>query len=140
MKTIYIAGPLFTAPEQDYNKRLSVALIQAGFQVDLPQEFAVGLDSYEKIYERCIRGVDATDLILAIVDGADADSGTSFEMGYARAKGKPIIAVRTDFRSSGDAGGINLMLKYGADKYVEIPMDGSIEKIVITVKDFIEGK
>ena len=41
------------------------------------------------------------DMVVAVIDGADADSGTSWEMGYASALGKKVIALRTDFRRSG---------------------------------------
>ena len=49
----------------------------------------------------------------AILDGADADSGTCWECGYAYARGKPVIAVRTDLRAGEDMG-LNLMLSRSA--------------------------
>jgi len=49
--------------------------------------------------------------MVAVIDGADADSGTSWEMGYASALGKPIIALRTDFRRSGRYEKVNIMLE-----------------------------
>ena len=48
------------------------------------------------------------------MNGADSDSGTCFECGYAFAKGKKIIAVRTDFRA-GESGGLNAMLSYSVN-------------------------
>jgi hypothetical protein len=57
--------------------------------------------------------------VVAILDGADADSGTCWECGYATAKGIPVIAVRTDFRNSGDIKGFNAMLYYSASVIVE---------------------
>lgn len=51
------------------------------------------------------------DLVVAILDGADADSGTSAEIGYAYAIKKPVVGVRTDFRISEDRG-LNLMLSH----------------------------
>ena len=48
---------------------------------------------------------------MAIIDGADADSGTSWEMGYAHALGKKVIALRTDFRHVGHHEHVNLMLE-----------------------------
>lgn len=35
----------------------------------------------------------------AVLDGVDVDSGTAWEIGYAYARGKPIIGLRTDFMS-----------------------------------------
>ena len=59
-------------------------------------------------------------------DGADPDSGTSFECGMAFALGLPIIAVRTDFRGGGDdlpgqqLKSVNLMLSQAATAIVDV--------------------
>jgi len=52
--------------------------------------------------------------MVAVIDGADADSGTAWEMGYAFALGKRVIALRTDFRSVGINEKVNLMLEQSA--------------------------
>ena len=52
------------------------------------------------------------------MDGADADSGTCWEFGYAYAMKKELIALRTDFRKSGDTGGFNAMIYYSAAKLI----------------------
>jgi len=49
-------------------------------------------------------------MVLVILDGTDADSGSCFEIGYAFAKGIPVVDLRTDFRGSGKHMGVNLML------------------------------
>lgn len=46
----------------------------------------------EKIFERDIADIDAADLLLVRLDTAKS-VGTPWEMGYAYAKGKPVIAV-----------------------------------------------
>lgn len=51
-----------------------------------------------------VNGLNQSDRVVAIMDGCDPDSGTCWECGYAYAKGKPIIVVRTDFRGVGEAG------------------------------------
>jgi nucleoside 2-deoxyribosyltransferase len=61
-----------------------------------------------------LRSLNNADIIVAIIDGADADSGTAWEMGYAYAHGKPVIALRTDFRRSGNYEKVNLMLEKSA--------------------------
>jgi nucleoside 2-deoxyribosyltransferase len=113
MKKIYLAGPLFSKAEQDFNRSLRNSLCNDGFEVFLPQEECEGLLG-EKIFLKCKGGIDSSDIVLAILDGADADSGTCWECGYAFATGKQIIAVRTDFRESGDTAGFNAMLFYSA--------------------------
>jgi nucleoside 2-deoxyribosyltransferase len=52
--------------------------------------------------------------VVGIIDGADADSGTAWEMGYAAAQGKPVYALRTDFRKVGLHEHVNLMLEQSA--------------------------
>jgi nucleoside 2-deoxyribosyltransferase len=47
-------------------------------------------------------------VVIAVLDGADADSGTAFEMGVAHAMGKPIVGVRTDYRAGAEHG-VNIM-------------------------------
>ena len=58
--------------------------------------------------------IDSCHGVLAILDGADVDSGTAAEVGYAFAKGKKIIGYRGDFRLSSDNEGctINLQVEY----------------------------
>jgi nucleoside 2-deoxyribosyltransferase len=52
--------------------------------------------------------------VLAILDGADVDSGTAAEIGYAAALGKPVIGLRTDSRNAGDneATVVNLQVEW----------------------------
>jgi nucleoside 2-deoxyribosyltransferase len=60
------------------------------------------------------RGIDISRGILAILDGAEVDSGTAAEIGYATAKQKPVLAYRSDFRLAADNEGalVNLQLEY----------------------------
>jgi nucleoside 2-deoxyribosyltransferase len=59
-------------------------------------------------------------LSLTNLDGPSADDGTAFEAGYAIAKGKPVIGVRTDYRDSQERG-MNLMLSQGCTEIVHPP-------------------
>jgi nucleoside 2-deoxyribosyltransferase len=58
--------------------------------------------------------IDRSDLMFAVLDGVDVDSGTASEIGYAFAKGKPILGYRGDFRLSADNEGsiVNLQVEY----------------------------
>ena len=69
------------------------------------------------LFDRCIQSVDEADVILAMLDGSDVDSGTCVELGYAYAKNKPIIGVRTDYRSLEDKG-VNLMVSNVCTKMI----------------------
>jgi nucleoside 2-deoxyribosyltransferase len=89
------------------------------FDVYLPQEGGDNSDTRNKeeqvrIFSENLRALENADTIVAIIDGADADSGTTWEMGYAFAHGKQVIALRTDFRRSGNHEKVNLMLEESA--------------------------
>jgi len=60
------------------------------------------------------RAIDESDMVFAILDGVDVDSGTAAEIGYAFARGKPVLGYRGDFRLSADNEGstVNLQVEY----------------------------
>ncbi len=120
---IYMAGPLFTVAERLFNAELAKRLRFARHQVRLPQE----LDSSRspgELFGLALDGISWSDVVIACLDGADPDSGTAAECGYARAVGRPIVAYRTDFRAGGDGGegepDYNLMLAGAATLNVVI--------------------
>ena len=110
---IYFAAPLFNAAERDWNATLAAVLRGAGHEVFLPQEQLPGKDA-AGIFATDVGGIDWADGLVAIMDGADPDSGTCWEVGYAYGK-KPIVIVRTDMRRTGsDGSGYNPMLAESA--------------------------
>jgi nucleoside 2-deoxyribosyltransferase len=118
-KTVYLAGPLFTHAELEYNRKLKDMLVKKGFSVFLPQEDAEDAEdaegerekqNQECIFKKCLEGVNSSDIVVAVLDGVDVDSGTAWEIGYAYAMGKPVIGLRTDFRTLSD-GIVNLMVE-----------------------------
>jgi nucleoside 2-deoxyribosyltransferase len=126
---LYLAGPLFTQAERSWNHTLAAALEAAGHSVFVPQLEVQNLSRLEAdaIFRVDLDGVRAADAVVAVLDGADADSGTCFECGVAYAIGIPIVAVRTDFRGGGDAlpgqklATVNLMLAQAAAAIVALP-------------------
>lgn len=52
--------------------------------------------------------------VLAVLDGAELDSGTAAEVGYAAALERPVVALRTDTRLSADndQAFVNLQVEY----------------------------
>jgi len=130
---IYFAGPLFTAAERDWNATLAAALRGAGHEVFLPQEQEPGKDA-PGIFATDVGGIDWADCLVAIMDGADPDSGTSWEVGYAFGK-KPIVLVRTDMRRNAGSGGsgYNPMLTESATVRVDVvaaPLDRVVEAVL----------
>ncbi|WP_009630707.1 nucleoside 2-deoxyribosyltransferase [Synechocystis sp. PCC 7509] len=108
--SIYLAAPLFTQAEIAFNQSLADQLKAAGYKVYLPQQECAGTTDPVELFNICIQGLDNASMVLVILDGTDADSGSCFEVGYAFAKNIPIVGLRTDFRGSGEHMGVNLML------------------------------
>lgn len=142
---IYLAGPLFTLAERDFNTRFAKALEVEihGAEVILPQNRAAGLlhldNGMRLIFEDCLAMVAQADVVVAILDGADADSGTSVELGYAHAIKTPIIGVRTDFRISEEKG-LNLMLSNICDNLVietSTDMYGIVDAVVKALNELV---
>jgi len=130
---VYLAAPLFSEAERIFNSSVAGLMRANLFDVHLPQE--AGDDSdMRSIQEQAWlflfnkKALENSDFIVAIIDGADADSGTAWEMGYAFAQGKPVIALRTDFRRVGQHEQVNLMLEQSA-KVV-----GSTEELLVSLQ------
>jgi nucleoside 2-deoxyribosyltransferase/predicted secreted protein len=116
---VYLAAPLFSAAERSYNTGIASLLRQNCFSVHLPQDAGDdtatrGKQEHERLFQVNLAALADSDIVVAIIDGADADSGTSWEMGYAYARGKKVIALRTDFRQVGIDERVNLMLEQSA--------------------------
>lgn len=56
--------------------------------------------------------LESCDLLVAVLDGQEIDSGTAAEIGYASAKGVTCFGLRTDHRQAGERGArINLQVE-----------------------------
>jgi nucleoside 2-deoxyribosyltransferase len=124
---VYLAGPLFTIHERRINRELArvISLELPGVEILLPQDFKVDgryndQRAFGMIFKGCIDGIDSCNCLIAWLDGPDSDSGTSFEVGYAFAKGIPVIGVRTDFRLNQERG-VNVMLSRACASFVYRP-------------------
>ncbi len=118
---IYLAGPLFTTPEREFNVQLAARLRTAGHEVWVPQENPASERSARAIFLKDLSGLEWADGVVAIMDGADPDSGTCWECGYAFGKQKPVVLFRSDFRGTGDSDDMpyNAMLIGAADAHIE---------------------
>lgn len=120
MAKIYLSAALFTAAEAVFNTRLGLLLKDDGHEVFLPQDHAKG--TVRDIYHINKDALDQCDLVMAVLDGADIDSGVAWEVGYACAKGIPVIGLRTDFRNRSETpdseGAVNPMLLFSLNRYI----------------------
>ena len=116
MKNVYLAAPLFSDAECNFNCKLKDELEKIGMSVFLPQEHSNDSD-YERdarqefIFSKNVAAIDKADILVAVLDGVDVDSGTAWEIGYTHAVGKPVYGLRTDFRTLGIEGTVNLMIE-----------------------------
>ena len=134
---IYQAGPLFTAAEVRWHKDFKSRLSAEGHLVFWPGDFFTqqeiedwGADAPRKIMERDSETIDGCHVVVALLDGAQVDDGTAWEIGYAYAKGVPVIGIRTDFRNGGDTahGRVNAMIE-GSCVSIEEDEDGVVNAL-----------
>ena len=85
---IYLAGPFFNYGERWLVNLVRDSLINLGIAVFSPLH-DVGLGPPDKVAPADIRGLEDCDAVLALLDGVD--SGTLFEVGYAKAKNIPVV-------------------------------------------------
>ncbi len=134
MKTVYLAAPLFTEAELDFNRKLRDEIKKAGLYVFLPQEDSNNIKDEKNrqkiIFDKNLAAIDKADILVAVVDGSDVDSGTSWEIGYAYALGKPVLGLRTDFRTLGIEGTVNLMIERS------VALCSSVPELLARLKNF----
>jgi nucleoside 2-deoxyribosyltransferase len=140
---IYLAGPLFSAAERDFNARLTALLRSKGHDVWLPQESEQESMTPKQIFDKDVEGIDWAEAVVANMDGADPDSGTCWECGYAYKK-KYVVVFRTDFRVSCEMRGdgqampsaemapYNLMLTESADLRLDLFRE-SVEQVATNI-------
>ena len=130
--SIYVASPLFSVAEREFNLKLS-SILETKFSVYLPQRdggllndrIKAGDDvsvASRQIFEQDIAAIEQSDLLLAVLDGRTIDEGVSIELGYAYALKKKCFGLQTDPRR---------LLPYGNNPMVENVLDE-------TFTDFVE--
>lgn len=92
---VYLAAPFFSMGERWLVEEARAALISAGLQVFSPLH-DVGPGPAEDVAPKDLAGLADCDRMLALGDGAD--TGTIFEVGYARARDMPVVFFATTLR------------------------------------------
>ena len=130
---IYLAGPLFSTAEREFNARLAALLRGMSHEVWVPQESEQRSMTAREIFETDVSGVDWAEVVVANMDGPDPDSGTCWECGYAYKK-KPVIVFRTDFRIADDPdkAPYNLMLTESATARLDL-MFADVETVATEI-------
>jgi nucleoside 2-deoxyribosyltransferase len=104
---VYVAGPLFSEAEREFLEKVVDCLAQAANLDPIQNFFLPHRDGGELgkgptrqfIFNLDINKINSADVIIALLDGQDSDSGTCIELGYAYALNKKIFGILTDFRS-----------------------------------------
>lgn len=100
IRRIYLAGPDVFRPDATEHGRALVALCAShGFTGVFPLDESPAGDLppqllATRIYQANIAHIEACDAVVANLDffrGPEPDSGTCFEVGYAVARGKPVV-------------------------------------------------
>jgi uncharacterized protein (DUF952 family)/nucleoside 2-deoxyribosyltransferase len=149
---VYVASPLgFSEPGRRYlHEVLHPALVAGGFVVldpwadpdgttaaslalasDDPGRHAALTALNARLGAANAASIESADAVLAVLDGSDVDSGTAAEIGFAAARGRLIVGLRTDTRETGDneAAVVNLQILY----FIEI----SGGRVITTVADAV---
>lgn len=87
-KKVYLAGPFFTMTQLWLIEEGLHALRNMGIDVFSPYH-DVGMGSADEVYIPDIKGIKDSCVLLAYLDGLDP--GTLYEIGYAKALGKPVV-------------------------------------------------
>jgi nucleoside 2-deoxyribosyltransferase len=108
---LYVAGPLFSEGELEFNRRLSNRLGRY-FRVYLPQRDGILLASVARstrshqripkaagdIFRADVAAIRNSDVLLIVLDGRAVDEGAAFELGFAHAVGLNCYGLQTDPR------------------------------------------
>jgi len=104
---VYVAGPLFSQAEREYLEKLVTHLSQAAHLSPIDHFFLPHRDGGElgkgptrtQIFTLDTDTLKQAQIVVALLDGQDVDSGTCIELGIAYSLGKKIFGIITDFRS-----------------------------------------
>lgn len=87
-RSVYLAGPFFDIAQIWMVDEALRNLTDFGFKVFSPFHH-VGFGTAREVVHVDIEALEAADVVFALADGVDA--GTIFEVGYARARGIPVV-------------------------------------------------
>lgn len=110
MKKVYIAGPMFSQAELEFNEKAADRLEAAGCEVFLPQrsgfrmtellETMPASEVSQLIFQTDFDHIRQNDIFLFVLDGRVPDEGACVALGLAYASGKPCYGLKTDIRSA----------------------------------------
>ncbi|HEY58550.1 MAG TPA: nucleoside 2-deoxyribosyltransferase [Anaerolineae bacterium] len=121
---VYLAGPLFTPGDRWYLERLDALCRDLGYATYLPHRDAGLADRSQGtrfFFLRDLEALQRIHLVVAVLHGTDVDSGTAWEMGYAYAKGIPVLGVVEDTRVPDPDNLLNPMIRHSLTALCRTP-------------------
>lgn len=117
---IYVAGPLFDDGERWFMETIDARMTGAGFTTFLPHRDNPDktADNCGDIYRNNVDAIERSDLVVANLNGITTDDGTAWEIGYAVARGTPVIGLFTDWRRRFEDEVVNLMIEESVETIV----------------------
>jgi nucleoside 2-deoxyribosyltransferase len=126
---IYLAGPLFSQAERDWQVELKEAIFELAIEkrksveIILPFELIddkvakeMGAKAKYFIAKNCLEQLVKADMVVANLDDTQVDDGTAWEIGHYHALygNKNIIGIRTDSRNAGETreSTVNAMIEF----------------------------
>ena len=110
MAKIYVAGPMFSQAELQFNEMLADHLESLGHTVFLPQRSGFRMSELLKtmtpaevsrlIFTTDFDNIRANDVFLYVLDGRVPDEGAAVALGLAYASGKACYGFKTDIRTA----------------------------------------
>ena len=92
---VYLAAPFFNLAERWVVEEVRNQLNEIGVPVFSPLH-EIGEGPGEVVAPQDLAGLDGCQVVLAVLNGSDA--GTVFEVGYAVARGIPVVALAQNMR------------------------------------------
>lgn len=121
---IYIAAPLYSEGEKDFNLKIDTIIRSWGYDTFLPQrdggivalmpEIVGGMPKEDYVFQTDIKNMNKSDVFLFLLDGRVPDEGACVALGNCYAHNKHCVGYKTDIRSL--CGDDNLMIKKALDK------------------------
>jgi len=133
---VYLAGPLCSKIEREYMEKIDKVCKKLGLKTFLPHRDCglwKNMKDTKRIATGDIRGFRGCDFLIANLNGFGISAGTAWEMGYAYAKGIPILGLKTDRKIQDSIGELSAII-VGSTKIVR-----SIAELKKEIKKLIKG-
>ncbi len=98
VRQVYLAGPFFDLSQVWMVEQARNVLQEMGLKVFSPYH-DIGLGEADDVVAKDLEAIHASHLVMAIADGFDP--GTVYEIGYARALGKPVVVYSERHKGEG---------------------------------------